>query len=193
MRKAFLLVIACAVASLVVAQNATIIVDKVNDDGSRVIGTNTIMCRNGMADRHPMGFAVTRYSEGDRVALSIAIDLPSMSSFKISKGGMLLIKLADNSIIELHNETPTENTQDIVGKYDTYTKLRTHTMHASYEVTTKQMEQIVNSEIKKIRLETAAETFDAEYKKDKVTPALRSQYQLVLRTAQQKKDLRSDF
>lgn len=193
MKKLIFTILASAFSLLAFSQNAEIIVDKINSDGSRFIGTNSINCRAGMTDRHPMEFAVTRYSEGDKSALSIAVEFPSMHSFKIPKGGLLLIKLGDDSTIELHNTTPTEDTQDIIGKYDTYTKMRTHRMHASYGVNPEQMERIINSTVKKIRVETAVETFDIEYKKDKVSSALRAQYLLVVQAAKNKKDLKSDF
>ena len=70
------------------AQTVGILIDKTESDGSRYIVSESVNCRNGMSDRHPMFFAVSRRTSkvGDTF-WRLHIDFPDVVSFKIPEGG----------------------------------------------------------------------------------------------------------
>jgi len=170
-----------------------IFVDKTNEDGSRFIASESVNCRSGFSDRHPMFFAVTRFSFGDRVAWALSVDFTDVVSFKIPEGARMLIKLSDDSVIELKQTLPAEQTEDIVGRYNNAAKVRIHTMHGSYEVSEGQLSEIAKKGVTKIRVERAADSFDVNYKKEKVGAAVAAAYEAVKNAAAGNSDLRSGF
>lgn len=170
-----------------------VFVDKTDEDGSRFIASQSVNCRSGFTDRHPMIFAVTRFSMGDDVVWSLDVDFPDMSSFKIPEGARMLIKLSDDSVVELKQARPTEQTQDIVGKYDTRTKMRIHTMRASYRATEEQLQEIAAKGVKKIRVERAVDSFDVNYKKELVGAAVKAGYAAVKAAAEKSSDIHEGF
>lgn len=192
MKKLLLSIMMCATTLLTFGQTAELMFDKTDSDGFRVITTKAINCRNGMSDKHPMLFSISRFSKEDKVSWSIDVDFTDMTQFKIPQGATMLIKLNDDQIIELKQTRPTNDTEDLVGNYNSTANLRIYTMHGSYEVTEDQLQIISGTGIKKIRIERQLDSFDTEYKKDKVAPILKEQYQLV-KNAALKKDNKSDF
>lgn len=193
MKKFIFLILAAAGYYSSFAQTGGVFSDKTNEDGSRLISSASVNCRNGMADRHPMLFAVSRFSMGNEIAWSLEVDFPDGVSFKIPQGACMLIKLADGSMIELKQTWPTNDTQDIVGKYQDMAKMRLYTMHGSYGVTEEQLSQIAKKGVAKIRVERQADTFDTEFKKNKVGEAVAAGYAAVLAAASQNSDVRSGF
>ena len=179
--------------SIAFAQTVGIFIDKTEADGARFIASESVNCRNGMTDRHPMFFAVTRFSMDDRVEWSLNIDFNDVRPFKIPTGGGFLIKLSDNSIIELKQTLPTDKTTDIVGKYNDMARIRTYTMHGSYAITEEQIVQIAEKGVIKIRVERETDTFDVNYKKNKVGDAVASAYEAIKVAAAGSSDLRSGF
>lgn len=175
------------------AQNVRIDVDKVDAKGFRFISSEFVNCRNGMTDKLPMSFAVVRASQGDKVDWSLLVQITDFRSFKIPQGGLMLIKLADDSIIELHQQFREWDTADIIGEYQTSAKMRTHTMKGSYEITEAQLRAIAGSTVKKIRVERDIDTFDVDYKTDKVGAAIRGGYNAVKGAASSTKSIYSDF
>lgn len=193
MKKLLLVLCATMVAGVSFSQNAEILIDKVDADGFRIIGTKPVNCRNGMSDRHPMMFSLLCCKQGDKSAWSIEIDFPDVKPFTINKGAIMLIKLNDAGVIELKQMKDASDVQDVVGTYNSMAGIRTYTMRASYEVSPDQLAAISKAGVAKIRVERASDTFDVEYKKDKVGPAIASAYALVTSTLGKSKDLRSDF
>jgi hypothetical protein len=175
------------------AQKAEIFIDKVDGDGFRTIVTEPINCRNGMSDRHPMSFSILCCAHGDKAIWSLEVGFFDTSPFRINKGAIMLIKLNDGSILELNQTKDPEDVEDVVGKYNSAAGIWTYTMHASYEITPDQLVRIGKTGVVKIRVERSADTFDIEYKKDKVGPAILNSYMLVAATLNTPKDLRSDF
>lgn len=179
--------------SIASAQTVGIFIDKTEADGARFIASESVNCRNGMTDRHPMFFAITRFSIDDRVEWSLNIDFTDVRPFSIPVGGRILIKLSDNSVIELKQTLPTDKTTDIVGKYNNMARIRTYTMHGSYAITEEQIMQIAEKGVIKIRVERETDTFDVNYKKNKVGDAVAFAYEAVKVAAAGSSDLRSGF
>lgn len=140
-----------------------------------------------------MSFAVVRASQGDRVDWALLVQFSDLRSFTIPQGGLMLIKLADDSVIELRQQYPAGDTADIVGEYNAAANMRIHTMKGSYGITEEQLHAIAGSTIKKIRVECDLDTFDTNYKKDKVGAAIRGGYNAVNGAASANKNVRSDF
>lgn len=175
------------------AQTVGIFIDKTETDGSRFIASESVNCRNGMSDRHPMFFAVTRFSAGDRVEWSLNIDYPDVKPFKIPEGGGILIKLSDDSVIELKQTLPTDETIDIVGTYNNMAGIRTYTMRGAYAITETQIAEIAEKGVVKIRVERETDTFDVNYKKNRVGNAVSAAYEAVKMAAAGSSDLKSGF
>lgn len=175
------------------AQSVGIFMDKTEADGSRFIASESVNCRNGMSDRHPMFFAVTRFSMGDRVEWALSIDFSDIKPFKIPTGSRLLLKLSDDSVIELKQTLPTHETTDLVGKYNEMAGIRTYMMHGSYAITSDQLARIAKEGVTKIRVERDADTFDVNYKKNKVGDAVSAAYEAVQIAAKKSTDLKSGF
>lgn len=175
------------------AQTVGIFIDKTEADGSRFIASESVNCRNGMSDRHPMFFAVTRFFMDNRVEWSLNVDFPDVKPFRIPLGGGILIKLSDNSVIELKQTLPTDETTDVVGTYNDMARIRTYTMHGSYAITEAQIVQIAEKGVVKIRVERDTDTFDVNYKKNKVGDAVAAAYEAVKIAAAGNSDLRSGF
>lgn len=175
------------------AQTVGIFIDKTESDGSRFIASESVNCRNGMSDRHPMFFAVTRFSMNDRVEWSLTVDFPDVKPFRIPVGGGILIKLSDNSVIELKQTLPTDETTDVVGTYNDMARIRTYTMHGSYAITEAQIAQIAEKGVVKIRVERESDIFDVNYKKNRVGSAVSAAYEAVKMAAAGSSDLKSGF
>lgn len=190
---ALILLLLCVGWSAAFAQTVGIFIDKTESDGSRFIASESVNCRNGMSDRHPMFFAVTRFSMDDRVEWHLTVDFSDVKPFRIPVGGGILIKLSDNSVIELKQTLPTDETTDVVGTYSDMARIRTYTMHGSYAITEAQIAQIAEKGVVKIRVERDSGTFDVNYKKDKVGGAVAAAYEAVKDAAAGNSDLRSGF
>lgn len=179
--------------SVASAQTVGIFIDKTEADGSRFIASESVNCRNGMSDKHPMFFAVTRFSLNNRIEWSLSVDFPDIKSFKIPEGGRLLMKLSDDNIIELKQTLPTAETIDIVGTYNNMAGIRTYTMRGNYAITEAQIAQIAEKGVVKIRVERDTDTFDVNYKKNKVGSAISSAYEAIKEAAAGSSDLKSGF
>lgn len=104
-----------------------------------------------------------------------------------------MIKLSDDSIIELRQTLPIGETTDIVGVYNDMARLRTYTMHGSYAITETQIAQIAERGVIKIRVERETDTFDVSYKKNKVGDAVSAAYEAIKDAAAGSSDLKSGF
>lgn len=129
----------------------------------------------------------------NRVEWSLNVDFPDVKPFRIPLGGGILIKLSDNSVIELKQTLPTDETTDVVGTYNDMARIRTYTMHGSYAITEAQIVQIAEKGVVKIRVERDTDTFDVNYKKNKVGDAVAAAYEAVKIAAAGNSDLRSGF
>ena len=87
MKKIALIFAAIVCWSISSAQIARIFMDKTEADGSRLIASESVNCRNGMSDRHPMLFSVSRFSLDDRVEWSLNVDFTDVTPFRIPEGG----------------------------------------------------------------------------------------------------------
>ncbi len=119
------------------------------------------------------------------------------SKLQIAKGRKLLLKLDDGSIIEL------ENSKDIgPGDYEVkVTKYGTnYYVYPSYDITEEQIQQIINGNVSKIRIEHEVGYLDREIKgikkkspKSRFSENMEKLYSNVKAAAQQKNNIRDNF
>lgn len=88
---------------------------------------------------------------------------------------------------------PTDETTDVVGTYNDMARIRTYTMHGSYAITEAQIAQIAEKGVVKIRVERESDTFDVNYKKNRVGSAVSAAYEAVKMAAVGSSDLKSGF
>lgn len=193
MKKIALIFAAIVCWSISSAQIARIFMDKTEADGSRLIASESVNCRNGMSDRHPMLFSVSRFSLDDRVEWSLNVDFTDVTPFRIPEGGGILIRLSDNSVIELKQTLSAEETTDVVGVYNSMAKIRIYTMHGVYAITEDQLARIASGGVVKIRVERETDSFDTNYKKNKIGDAVAAGYAAVKMASAGNTDLKSGF
>ncbi len=182
---------------LLTMAQSKIIIDKVDSDGTRTIATKCTLMRNGFTDKCPLKFGLVAFVFADgKHTTDLCLELDRLSPLAIPKDGVLLIKLDNDEILELHQALPTLETKDIVGTYVKAAGMTTYTTHAMYPLTDAQLQLIHSKLITKIRLETETKTFDQVYKpkrQQKLYQILSAQCEEVSKRLAEKKDIRSGF
>ena len=115
----------------------------------------------------------------------------ALSPITVPKGGKLLIKLMDDSIIELSTIMEYAGTVRDVHNINGYV-YSDYTIFPSFPLSTEQIDQISKG-VKKIRLETTLDVVDKEFKKDKIGQIISVEYDLIKSALSQKKSFSDDF
>lgn len=130
-------------------------------------------------------------NKDEKVFYSILLSATSTKPITVPKNGKLLIKLQDDSILEL---TTMIEYSDKIGKVNNvagyvYTG---YTVTPSFGVTPDQIDKIKQG-VKKIRLETSLEAIDKEFKKDKIGKVIETEYNLIKGALATKKTFSEGF
>lgn len=199
LKGAMLIALCVASVSSAMAQQAEIYIDKLYEDaGYRMVATTPQYERNGALDTGPvvgLGVSEEVYTDNSiprKICLYIMYSYSS--GFAIPKGGTILLKLSDDSVIELQNVLETNDTIDRIGKYYAAYKMTQHLNQAKVTITPEQIQAISEKGIIKIRTELENEYFDLNYRKPKFKNILRQQYDLIEATLATKSgDIREGF
>ncbi len=152
--------------------------DKIDSDGSRMIGCNTIYIGK-WTDKINVNLSISCIQIKDNPNYQLSMRIFSYAPISIKKGGVLLLRFGNDSIAELNTSI---EYSDEIGKYDSYTKLRQFIIYPAYDISEELIKTIAKYGIKKIRIETNLENIDRELnnKKTKETAKfLGSQYALI--------------
>lgn len=122
---------------------------------------------------------------------NISLKTTALSPITVPKGGKLLIKLMDDSIIELSTIMEYAGTVRDVHNINGYV-YSDYTIFPSFPLSTEQIDQISKG-VKKIRLETTLDVVDKEFKKDKIGQIISVEYDLIKSALSQKKSFSDDF
>lgn len=107
----------------------------------------------------------------------------------MDEGSILLLKLGDGSNIELHsNKVGLEDIECQITKYGTH-----YYIYPMYEITTEQIEKIINQDVIKIRVQCTGGTFDREIKKQKLSKLYSKAYPAVIEVLSQNKSVYDNF
>lgn len=181
----------CSLASP--AQSVDLFIDKTDANGARQIITEYVYCKSGILVKHPLYIALGRLSLEDQTAWSLAILLQETAPLKIPKGGGLLLKLSDETVIQLKQTLSEDATEDRVGKYQPATRSYIYSINGIYDITLQELNEIAQKGVKKIRVETAVGFIDVEYKRDKIGSIIKECYLAITNALKRKSDINAGF
>ena len=152
--------------------------DKINSDGSRFISCNYIFVGK-WTDRIRTNLSLSAIQIADSTNYYLSIKLNSLSHLTINPGSSLVIRFGDNEVVQLKTRI---EYSDVVGRYDSYSHMRTYTILPSYEIDSNLLDKIEKYGIRKFRIETTTENIDRELKDSKLKDValfLSQQYLMV--------------
>lgn len=154
-----------------------------------------IMCKQesmrSFSDKVLFDCALSRSQIYDEVYWQISLVVKQLYSISIPKGSRLLIKLKDDSIIELKSINDVEDRigdAQVIGS----SVISQYTVFPTYSVTEEQIAQISQG-VKKIRVETSLQPIDKEFKKDKMGKIIEGQYKVISERAKTSNNFNEGF
>lgn len=164
-------------------------VNKVEQDGSRIILTEEFRIYDYKLTS--CGFArlncVIDSNGEENYFLGLTLNEGIMT---FNKGRKLLLKFQDDSIMELENIEEIELTDN---KLEQSLSHSFYLVYPEYPVTKEQIQNIINNEIVKIRIENNSEYFDRNIKKNKFSKGIKSAYEDIQEKKLTKKDIYEGF
>jgi hypothetical protein len=174
-----------------------IIINKVNQDGSRIVSTDAVTANTGLLDRDPLLFAVMAYVSPDKeIQYYLSVRINSMESLTIPQNGIILFKTISNKVIECKQQLDDYKTQDILGTYLPMIGVRVHTASGMYPISGDDLMTLSSEGITKVRIETEMRNIDSEYSAKKgvyLARELAKRIYLVNQMATKKSDIREGF
>lgn len=146
-------------------------------DGLRYIGTDSQICRN-IKDKIVLSASLSVSRRGDITIYHFVPKLTFASQCSAPKNGKMLIKLFDDSVIEL---TTALGDKQMVRKVHNVNGFvySDYTMQPMYDISEEQLTSIIEKGVKKIKIETSPLVYENEFKKDKIGKALADRYTLL--------------
>lgn len=180
-------------AVLLVALNT--FAQKIESDNTKD-GERTIICshENVRSIKDKIVFSVAlclNQNKSGENYYNLSLKTTSLSPITVPKGGKLLMKLLDDSIIELSTIMEYDGTVRDVHNVNGYV-YSDYTIFPSFLLTTEQIEQICKG-VKKIRLETSTGAVDKDFKKDKIGGIISIEYDLIKSALLKEKSFSDDF
>jgi len=174
MRKfAFLFIALCACMTV---QGQTIEFDDYLDDSIKVYSTSSVICRS-LTDKMVLSVSLTKYtfrSSHDYYTIKLTVNTGEHCS--IPKDGRVLIKTADDSVIELKSisDAESEIRTDIVSGI----AIKTVQLVGNYVISEADLQKMFKG-VKKVRMEILPTNYEKDFKKDKIGKALQAEYNLL--------------
>lgn len=188
--KKIILVAVFVMCHLVSVFGQKIIHDRIENDGRRLIVTDEFVCRN-LTDKVVLSCALS-YSEFQEISsFNLVANISADHPLEIKEGSRMLIKLFDDSVIELTTFSSSETHRRKV--YAGYIITYIHTMDAFFEITKEQLHNIITKGVKKIRIETFPDYYDNVFKKDKLGKQLDKRFQMLEQAISSPKEFDDDF
>lgn len=191
--KKIVLLIAVVLFPLLMSGQSTLIYNQQDaQTGLRAYGTSEIIVRNGITDEHPLKISLFAFGPAPDWKYSLNVTTTEIVSRAIPKGAILLLRTANDEVIELTNSLEASRSQDFVGRWIEGTASKTYDNKGIYTVTREQLENI-SAGVAKVRMQLSGETFDTIYKKDKFGAALKAHLETIDSAISAGADLRSGF
>ena len=145
-------------------------------------GERSIMCKyeNVRSMKDKTVFSVALMAEQDKeknIFYFLSLKTTSNTPITVEKGGILLIKLNDDSVLELHTQMEYAGTVRDIHNINGFV-YSDYTINPAFQISKEQVSQISEG-VKKIRLVTTTDYRDKEFKKDKIGAAIKAQYELI--------------
>lgn len=174
MKKLFLSIILCLTSLLTFAQ-------EIEYDKS-ANGERSIMCKyesvRSMKDKTVFSVALSAEQNKENItSYFLSLKTTSGTPITVPEGGKLLIKLKDDSVIELKTLMEYAGTVREVHNVNGFV-FHDYTIFPAFPINDTQIEKISGG-VKKIRLETVDGNRDKEFKKDKIGTVIEAQYELI--------------
>lgn len=196
MKRFILLVWACIIAAAAHAQAVTSEVIYNSQDpetGLRTLGTNSVLIRNGVTDRHPLQVGLLALETSAGWMYTINLTLLENTSRALPKGGLLMIRTSSGEVLEFTNLLAETTSQDFVGRYVEESGTMIYENKGGYEASLEQLVKLGRSGVLKIRVQTLDGYFDTEYKKEQWSKVISAHVKTLQGAIRQNKDIRSDF
>ncbi|MCD8313013.1 MAG: hypothetical protein LUC24_02515 [Bacteroidales bacterium] len=186
MKKTVLTLAAILLAVTAFAQKASLLVNRSEESGWRTVFTDYINCHGSGTARLSFSLGCSQSPDGERT-YDLFVRAGQALAYEISYNSVMLIKFADDSVIELrnykmkmrHRENALEPDSKVVEGY--------------YRLTAEQLEALTGAGVSKIRIQTTEGYIEASYKKEKVSAALLAEYNLIDATLSVSADIREGF
>ncbi len=186
MKRTVLTLAAILLAVTAFAQKASLLVNHSEESGWRTVTTDYINCHGSGTARLSFSLGCKQSPEGERT-YDLYVKAGQALAYEIAYNSVMLIKLTDDSVIELknykmkmrHRENAIEPDSKVVEGY--------------YRLTDGQLETLTGAGVTKIRIQTTEGYIEADYKKEKVSAALFAEYNLIDSTLSDSTDIRTGF
>lgn len=122
----------------------------------------------------------------------ISIEITSTKKISVLDNSKLLLKLNDDSVIELGTSAEYSNTGLDDFLYQLKTKFTVYSIVAFYSLSERQLKQMMSG-VKKIRVESSIGILDKEFKKDQIGKVLQKEYILINKALERDDDIYDDF
>lgn len=152
--------------------------DKIDSDGSRMIGCNAIGI-NKWTDKISIGLSISCIQIKENPNYQLSMRIFSYAPISVKKGGVLLLRFGNDSIAQLNTSI---EYSDKIGEYSSLLKMREYTIYPTYDISEELIKTIAKYGIKKIRIETNLENIDRELNMKKlkeVAKFLGGEYTLI--------------
>lgn len=152
----------------------------VTEDGIRIVTTDLQTCRS-MKDKIVLNVGVSAAIGIERkdTILSVLVELTSNTPIKVLKDGLMLIKLQDNTVLQLKSNAEKEDQIGKLSNVNGFT-FKTYSITCYFDATREQLEEIASKGVIKVRIDTKPDMYDKEFKKDQVGKAISARLPLLL-------------
>lgn len=137
-----------------------------------------------------VALCVNQNKAGDNI-YNLSLKTTSMIPITVPKGGKLLVKLMDDSAIELSTLMEYAGTVRDVHNINGYI-FSDYTIFPAFPLTIEEIDKISKG-VKKIRLEITGDAADKEFKKDKIGEIISAEYALIQSALSKEKTFSEGF
>lgn len=189
MRKLFTILFLAA-CSQVFAQK--VIIDTV-EKGFRSTGTKETIVR-GFTDKLVLSVSLQSLISEERkdTIIVLGTKITGGMPLEIQKGGRMLLRLFDDSVIELKaSDACNGSVRDIIKIGNSVS--HTYSITPIFDVTSSQLNSIIEKGVKKVRIEISPDFYEKEFKKDKIGKTLIEHRKNLLEAISKPKSFDRDF
>lgn len=190
MKKLILLILAVSLFNNSFSQK--IVVDKGNEHGERFIFCSEKFVTT-LRDMTKISVSLSAAKQANDVPLySIFVRIIQVygDPFSMPKESKFLIKLVDDSVIELKSKEECSSKLKIDNLNGQVKK--SYEVNPSFYITKEQLLKVFSG-VKKVRFETSLNNIDKEFNKDKIGIFLKKEFDLINEALGKEKDFSSDF
>ncbi len=167
-----------------------IAIDKVEENGARMIGTEQYRIYLKRGGQAFMGLGVVIDTAGCQSYVLMLKIYEQNKKYTFEIGRKLLLKCENGDIITLENTVKRgpADYENAISQYGTF-----YYVNPAYKITKEEILAISQGNVTKIRVETDIDEFDNEIKKNKLSKNITLLYNTLQEVLAEKKDIYTDF